>query len=158
MALHEQPQSNPGAAADLPLDAGRFVSNLVYAVERGLARIFAPYDLHPLDVHLLMLVREMEQCTATQLAVLLPVDAARISRLVNALAEKDLLLRRRQRDDRRVIMLRLSPEGAELTAEIARRMQEYDAALTQGLSEQEVRAFFSAAQRIIDNCEQMANS
>ena len=123
-----------------------------------MALVVAPYDLHPLDVHLLMLCRDMEECTATQLTGLLPADAARISRLVNTLAEKDLLIRHRQRDDRRVITLRLSAEGEELTAEVSQRIREYYAQLTEGLSEQEMQAFAAAAQRIIGNYERMAGS
>ena len=154
----EHPQSNAGASADLSPDVDLFVSNLAYAVDRGLALVVSPYDLHPLDVHLLMLCRELGECTATQLTGLLPADAARISRLVNTLAEKDLLIRHRQSDDRRVITLRLSAEGEELTAEVSQRIREYYAQLTEGLSEQEMQAFAAAAQRIIGNYERMSGS
>ena len=63
-------------------DLGRYVSRLENAVYKGIASEATPYDLSPLDVYLLMICMEMRECTATQLAVQLPVDASRISRLV----------------------------------------------------------------------------
>ena len=156
--LPEQMRRNPGPGADLPPDLGRFVSALAYAVDRGIAREMSSHALLPLDVHLLVICREMGECTATQLAQLLPVDAARISRLVNGLVERGLIIRRRPPNDRRVVMLRLSPDGEELTAEISRRMQEFYAGLTRGLTEEEMQAFTAAALRIIANHEAMTNS
>ena len=154
----ERTQPNPDPDGDLPPDLGRFVSSLAHAVNQGITREMTPHDLLPLDVHLLVICQEMGECTATQLAQLLPVDAARISRLVNGLVERDLLIRRRPRDDRRVVLLRLSPEGEELTAEVSRRMRDFYAGLTQGLTEEELQAFSAAALRIIANHEAMTNS
>ena len=156
VGLPEQTRRNPGPGADLPPDLGRFVAALAYAVERGIVREMASHALLPLDVHLLVICREMGECTATQLTQLLPVDAARISRLVNGLVEQGLVIRRRPPNDRRVVMLRLSPDGEALTAEISRRMREFYAGLTRGLTEEEMRAFTNAALRIIANHEAMS--
>ena len=65
------------------------MSHLENVVYKGIASEAAPYDLFPLDVQLLMVCMEMGECTATQLAVQLPVDASRISRLVTGLADRD---------------------------------------------------------------------
>ena len=152
----EQPfQGNPESGAELPADMGRFVSNLAYVVDSGISRVVAPYNLQPVDVHVLMICREMQECTATQLVRQMPVDAARVSRLVNTLVEKNYLRRRRRRDDRRVVMLRLSPQGETLIAEAEARLQEYYAQLTEGMSEQEIRAFATAAMHILANYEQL---
>ena len=136
-------------------DLGTYVSRLENAVYKGIAAEAAPYDLAPLDVYLLMICIEMGECTATQLADMLPVDASRISRLVTGLADRGLLRRRRLRNDRRIVMLRLSPKGLELTSEVTQRMQAYYARLTGGLSEQEMNAFATAALRIVGNYEAM---
>ena len=127
-------------------------------MDRGIAREMTPHNLLPLDVHLLTICREIGECTATQIAQLLPVDAARISRLVNGLVERDLLIRRRPRSDGRIVLLRPSTEGEELTAEVAQRMQEFYAGLTCGLTEEELRAFTATALQIIANHEAMTDS
>ena len=154
----EQGQRNNELGAELSSDLGRFVATLAHTVDRGIAREMAPHDLLPLDVHLLVICKEMGECTATQLAQLLPVDAARISRLVNGLVERGLLIRRRPRNNRRIVLLRLSSVGEELASEVYQRIREYYAGLTQGLTEGELQAFNSAALRIIANQEAMANS
>ena len=156
--MPDQPHRNLDTGPDSRSDMGSLVPDLAYAVERGITLLVAPYDLTPIDVRLLLICREMDECTATQLARLLPVDAGRISRVVNTLVEMDLLRRRRQREDRRVVMLRLTPHGEEVTAEVARSLQEYFARLTEGLSERQIDAFTAAAQRIVDNYEAISGS
>ena len=153
-----QSQGDADRGLELRPDLGRFVATLSHSMERAIARELASHELLPLDVHLLLICREMGECTATQLVGLLPVDAARISRLVNGLVERGLMLRRRPRTDRRVVILRLSPEGEELTAEVARRMEALYAGLTQGLSDEELGAFAAAALRIIANYEALAEN
>lgn len=137
----------------LQSNIGRLVSNLAYAIDREIAQEMAPHGLLSLEVHLLMICREMGECSATQLVQLLPVDAARISRLVNTLVERRLMRRRRLRSDRRVVMLRLSEEGNALLPEIAQRLEDVSARLVEGLSEQEAGVFTDAVQKIIANHE-----
>ena len=139
-------------------DLGRYVSRLENAVYKGIASEATPYDLSPLDVYLLMICMEMRECTATQLAVQLPVDASRISRLVTVLADRGLLRRRRLRSDRRIVMLRLSPDGQAVTSELTERMQSYYSKLTEGLNEREMSTFESTALRIVANYEAMQES
>ena len=158
MTTPQHSQSNPEAGPALQSDMGSLVPDLAYAVDRGIALLVAPYELTPIDARLLLICRQMEECTATQLARLLPVDAGRISRVVNALVEKDLLIRRRQRDDRRVIMLRLTPRGEAVTAETEQRLRGYFARLTEGLSEQELLDFATVAQRIVANHEAISHA
>ena len=154
----EQAQRNADAGLELEPDLGRFVANLALAVDRGIARRMAHHDLMPLDVHLLIICQQLGECSATQLVQLLPVDAARISRLVNGLVERDLLIRRRPRNDRRVVLLSLSAEGEALTTEVTRHLRDFYAGLTRGLTEGELEAFFAVAQRLIANHEAMTGS
>ena len=134
-------------------DLVRVVSSLANAVQKGISIVVTPYDLTTLDVQLLMICMEMRECAATQLAQLLPTDASRISRLVTDLANKGLLRRRRLRSDRRVVMLRLSPAGQELTEEVIRRMQEHYETLLAGLGARERRAFLRSSLKIVANYE-----
>ena len=54
--------------------------------------------------------------------------------------------------------LRLSPDGKAMVSEVIERMQAYYDKLTEGLSEQEMRTFASAALRIVANYEAMQES
>lgn len=135
-----------------PTDLRAYVVGLVNAVERGTTQGAAPDGLTSLEFYFLTICLEMErEVTATELAHWLPVDASRISRIVTALVDKGLLLRRRLREDRRVVMLRLSDEGKELTLRVRDRVDAFTASLMEGVGEDELRVFLSVASRIIAN-------
>ena len=148
---NQQDDRDPRAGSP-PADLDACVSGLVNAVEKGMAQEVTPYGLVPVEFNLLRICLEMgKETTATQLALLLPVDASRISRIVTGLVDRGLLRRRRLRQDRRVVMLRLSDEGRELTSQVMERMKSYDAQLTEGVGEDEMRAFASVTARIVAN-------
>ena len=156
MEYSQQPRHEPDHSAEQqPSDLGTYVGGLANVVYKGVAAEVAPYDLSPVDIQMMFAIRETHECTATYLARLLPVDATRISRQVTGLVDKGLLLRRRLREDRRIVMLRLSPEGEELTSELSDRMSAYYARLAEGFSEEDMRAFAATAQGIIANYEAM---
>ncbi len=135
---------------DQPADLEACVAGLMNAVDKGMAKGVAPYGLTSLEFSLLKVCMEKES-TATQLAQVLPVDGTRISRIVTGLVDKGLLRRRRLRNDRRIVMLRLSEEGRELTSVVLQKMKRYDAMLTEGIGEEEMRVFVSVTARIIAN-------
>ena len=158
MTEREEPPEKTDWSTDLQQDMGKFVFWLAYAVDRSFTREMSAHNLLPLEVYLLTIFQDMGDCTATQLTQLLPIDAARVSRLVNSLVEKGLVRRQRMQTDRRVIMLRLTPGGERLTSEIIPQMMECWARLTAGLSDEETRGLFSGGQRIIDNYREMTDA
>lgn len=129
------------------------MAGLANAVERGLAKELAPYQLTPMEFNLLRfcLIEQGEEITATQLAQMLPVDASRVSRIVTAVVDRGLLVRRRLPEDRRVVMLHLSDEGRELTLQALRGMDAFVAGLMEGISEDDIRVFVSVFSRMVAN-------
>lgn len=138
-------------AVSLPADLEACVMRLETAVFRGMAEEVEPYDLTHIEFTLLRACMRKNECTATELARVLPVDASRISRIVNTLVNLGLLSRRRLRSDRRTVMLTLTEEGNELTARIHERMQEYYARLVEGISADDLRILENATSRILAN-------
>ena len=126
---------------------------LMNAVEMGISAEVGPHNLTSTEFSLLRACMNIGECTATQLAVLLPVDASRISRIVNGLVNKGLLVRQRQTYDRRVVMLRLTDEGYELTESLNQRVHSYDNRLMAGVTEEEMRAFVAITRKILANHE-----
>ena len=116
----------------------------------------APHGLIPLDFALLRLFLRREQWTTTQLAQALPVKPPRISRVVNKLVEMGLMARRFPNEDRRVVFLTLTAKGKALTLGLHRRMQAYDARLSEGVSEDEMTVFVSVTSKVIANYAAMA--
>ena len=143
--------SNRGASPDM----GSYMLDLMTAFEKGVADETVPYDLSPLEFSVLRICLQERECTATELARLLPVDASRVSRMVTKLVDKGYLRRRRLRNDRRVVMLRLSEAGVEFTSQLHQRVQVYYSRLTEGLSTDEMREFANASLLMIANYRQM---
>ena len=145
---HRQPRRRSGWA---PADLGSYVGGLANAVYKGMAEEVAPYDLTPLEFSLLKICMEEGERTATQLAEVLPTDASRISRMVTKLVNLGLLRRRRLANDRRVVKLRITEKGRELTSEAWERVQGYDAKLTEGVNDEEMDIFISICFKILAN-------
>jgi len=124
---------------------------LVNAVTKGMADETEPYGLTPVEFSLLQVCLERDECTATQLAEVLPVDASRISRLVNRLVNMGLLRRRRLVNDRRVVMLTLTPRGDDQVRQLGQRIQMYEASLVRGISREKMRDFADTVSKIVAN-------
>lgn len=134
------------------IDLEAHAAALTLAVTRGISEILAPHGLFPVDFSLLRACwRIGDECTATQLAELVPTDPSRISRIVTKLVDLGLLSRRRLPDDRRMVMLRLTGEGSELTSQLDGRAQAHYAALMEGIAAEDLRIFVSTSARISEN-------
>ena len=153
-----QTEANESQARSQAEELEACVQGLMSAVEMGISVEVAPHDLTPIEFHLLRACMDLGECTATQLATMLPVDASRISRIVNGLVNKGLLVRQRQTYDRRIVMLRLSDEGYELTESLNQRVKIYDNRLMEGVSESEMRAFVATTRKILANYEAIRQS
>ena len=150
----DQRQSRPNydrQAQTAPLDLGKHVTTMLNVVTKVLSAELDACDLTPLEYSLLRLCLERGECTATEIAQELPVDASRISRMVTRLVDNGLLLRRRLTDDRRVVKLRLSDSGHETTSLLFNRIQGYYARLTSGINEADIKVFEAVSLKVIDN-------
>ena len=135
---------------DPSANLGVFIEDLFNALDKAMAREVAPHGITGLEYSLLWHCLEGER-TATQLAQVLPVDGSRISRVVTGLVDRGFLRRRRLRSDRRIVMLRLTEEGMELTSGISENMKSHYAMLTEGIGDEEMRVFASVTSRIVAN-------
>ena len=146
----EQPQGGP-APTPPPLDLGECVTGLANAVARGMEEQVAPHDLIPLEFALLRVFLGEEERTTTQLAQILPVKMSRISVVVTKMVGRGLMRRRRLSNDRRVVMLSLTEEGKALTLKLHRRVQAYDARLSESVGEEEMAVFASVTSKVMTN-------
>ena len=146
-----QQQLRSGEAGTPSNDLGPCVAILVNAVAKGMAELVAPHDLIPLEFALLRVFLREKERTTTQLAQILPVKMSRISVVVTKMVGRGLMRRRRLSNDRRVVMLSLTDEGTALTSELDRRVQGYEAKLSEGVSEEEMAAFASVTSTVMAN-------
>ena len=145
-------QHNDESETDaLPINLAACVGDLINDYSKGTAQQMHPEGISPVEFSLLKACMERRESTATDLAEVLPVDASRISRIVTGLVNKGLLIRRRLRNDRRIVMLRLSEQGKELTSLLGRRLAAYDAKLTENIAEDDLITFRSVIIKILAN-------
>ena len=138
------------------VDLGKYATNLIKVVTKGVEDVLADHGIVPIEFSVLRLCLERTELTATDLAEELPIDASRVSRLVNRLVEKDLLARRRLTQDRRVVMLRLTEHGDELTHYLLGQLWSYYARITENINEDDLQQFAATASVILANYEAMS--
>ena len=131
------------------MDLGGSVTTLVTVLTKGMAEEMKPYNVRTIEFNVLWHCLDNEDCNATELAEVLPVDASRISRIVTGLVDRGLLLRNRQPDDRRVVKLRLSNEGKVLVSLLLRRLNSYVSRLAGDVGREEMSVFESVTAKMI---------
>ena len=141
-----------------PGDYSTILTRLVRIMAEGIENESRAHNLEAVEFALLRVCMARKECTATELADVLPVDLSRISRIVNKLVRLGFLRRRRLRNDRRMVMLRLTDKGQELVPELDRRVREYDARLIEGITDREMLVFAETSKRILANYEAMKES
>ncbi|MDE2861753.1 MAG: MarR family transcriptional regulator [Chloroflexota bacterium] len=157
--LRDQYQEvDPQVTERMATNLGPYIMDLLNAFASGISDEAAPHDITSLEYSLLRFCLAEGECTATQLAQVLPVDASRISRVVSRLVDMEILQRRRVRDDRRVVLLSLTETGRDLINELQRRVTAFNVRLLAGVSREEMIMCRSVADRILANYAAMKQS
>ena len=81
-------------------------------------------DLSPAQIHMLMKIKEQQECRISKLAALLEVSSPSVSAMVDRLVEKKMLQRERSAADRRVVVVRLSTGATAQIDELEKVMLE----------------------------------
>lgn len=89
---------------------------IVYRLNRSLSRGAEMDDMPPLPCshfHALLIIGKKQLLNMTALAEYLQVTRQQLTRIVDALVKKELVERRIDSDNRRQVILRLSPQGEQ---------------------------------------------
>ena len=130
---------------------GRHAKALVNAVAGGVDTEAAAYDLTPTEFAAVRLFLTDLEWTVTELSEMLSVDASSMSRAVSRLVDRGVLRRRRPREDRRKVLLKLTEEGVALGLELHERAHSHEERFTRGISPEELEAFLATIRRIVAN-------
>ncbi len=99
----------------------------------------------------LFLIAAGRSCTAAALAQELEVNAGAMTRTLDRLEKKGLLLRRRSANDRRLVMLELTEEGRRAAERIPAVLTAVYNAHLAGFSQPEFEALNAMLARMVDN-------
>ena len=111
----------------------------------------AAYNLTPTEFAVIRLFLTDMEWTATELAQMLSLHASVMSRAVSRLVDRGVLRRRRQREDRRLVFLKLTEEGVALGLELHEKAHSYEERLTQGISPEDMETCLATIRRIVAN-------
>jgi DNA-binding MarR family transcriptional regulator len=128
-------QSERGAAADLP--ASVLIARVARLVRSRLDAALGPSELRQRQLVALSYLRDHGPARQQALAQSLCMDASSLVCLLNDLEDRDLIARKRDREDRRRGILELTDHGREALAESDAALAEIDAEILFDLDESE---------------------
>lgn len=138
---------DPGLWQELPMLR---ILDLAAAADRLIDQEFRRLRVTLIEARVLAACAERPGITASQISIILPVDAPAISRLVNGLFQKGLLSRRRSRSDRRTVMLRPTDAGLALLQECLVLMGELEKEFLGPLSQRETNSLMCLVSKLLD--------
>ena len=148
----EQSDDYLSRGSQMPLHSlGQCAAALLNAVARGVNKELADHGLTSMEFSMMRLFLHDEEWTATELAQVLPVEVSAISRMVSKLVDKGLLFRRRQKSDRRIVILKLTEEGRALALELHQSVHAYEDTLIAGIRDDEMETFQSVITKVMAN-------
>lgn len=137
---------DPEALLSLPL---LNVRDLGVVVERFLEGSLADRGVSLMEVRVLAACAAQPGITAVEISNAIPVEPPAISRLVNLLAEKRLLSRRRSRADRRAVRLRATDEGLASLRECQPLLEQACAEFLASLNQPQARSFLRSVSTLL---------
>ena len=120
-------------------EAWELLGELVLGHRSRMLAIASEFELAPAQVMALKALKPGHPCAMSELATKLRCDNSNVTGIVDRLEDRGLVVRRPGTTDRRVKMLEVTEEGAELRRRIAARMAEPPAALA-SLPDDDARA------------------
>ena len=135
----------------------RVLPGLVVRVARELRtaidRELAPFGLTTQQAMLLVLAQRMGGHRFTRLAHPLGTDAAGLTRLVDRLVAKDLVRRESSPDDRRAVVLRLTPAGEAMLPELRAAFARAHEQLVGGVPRGDREHLEAVLRRLLENLQ-----
>lgn len=110
-----------------------------------------PYVITPPQWGALALLQEQDGITIGTFSRLRRVDAPTVTGIITRLEQHGLVERRHDREDRRVVKVFLTEEGRRAIAMLSDSIAAFDAVMTQGFTEGELRDFLFKLKSIAAN-------
>src|SRR5688500_17356760 len=130
---------------------GWLLNNAARLSSRRLSNKLAGYNVTPPQWGVLVALWEQDGLSLSELAKRSFFDGPTMTGIVDRLEKANLVERRRDSTDRRVISVYLTEEGRRLQAQLPALSEEANQEALDGISEAEVEGFVGILRRIIAN-------
>lgn len=122
---------------------------------QAFSRDLKPFDLSLAEWRILAALLQAPHQRLAELAQHTSAEPSTLSRTVDALVTRGLLVRERAGDDGRALALRLSPQGEELALRIVPLAQLYERVALAGISAAQVELLKDMLRRIYANMDNL---
>lgn len=141
---------------------GPLASYLPYLLNRAGARIATAFseEVRPLGATLqiwrvLAALREQDGRRMGDLSDTTSIEVSTLTRLVDNMEQKGLVIRRRDQGDARAILLHVAPTGRRLTQRILPIAERYEAVALTGFTADEAAVLKAALRRLYANMDRL---
>lgn len=110
-------------------------------VEIFLAQQIKPLDVSTVEAHLLAYCHGYGPCLISELHRVFGYKRSTLTSILDRLEERRLIARKSNPQDRRSLLVAITPAGRLLALEVRRILEEFEAGLLDELGEREVRGF-----------------
>jgi DNA-binding MarR family transcriptional regulator len=106
------------------------------------------------QLYILKYIHQNGECTSSELAEAFDVNKSAITAIINRMADRELIQRRRDENDRRVVFLTLTKEGLELHKKSQEKVHHLVESIITQFEEAEINRFIQTYEKlalILDN-------
>lgn len=100
--------------------------------------------------YILRYIHQAGSCTSTELAEVFEVNKSAITAIINRMADRNLIDRTRDENDRRVVYLTLTKEGIELYQKAQEKIRLLVESIITQFEEPEITAFINTYEKLAD--------
>ncbi|MED4205180.1 MarR family transcriptional regulator [Neobacillus mesonae] len=100
--------------------------------------------------YILRYIHQAGSCTSTELAEVFEVNKSAITAIINRMADRNLIDRTRDENDRRVVYLTLTKEGIELYQKAQEKIRLLVESIITQFEEPEITAFIDTYEKLAD--------
>jgi DNA-binding MarR family transcriptional regulator len=134
---------------------GRLIYYTAREVHNIAEKTLYPYDLTVEQMHLLKNMSTLEGITQKDLGGAVNKTPANLTRILDRLEAKSLILRRPDIRDRRVYLVYLTERGSVLREEVQKTFQRFSDGLLHGISDEMQRQVRICMKKMVENIKQM---
>jgi DNA-binding MarR family transcriptional regulator len=132
------------------------LSRVASVLHVGFSKCLEDFDIAPEQFGTLRIISEDGQITQSEIAEILAKRKPTVSRALDALEKKGLIVRESDRDDRRIKPIRLTDKGQEVLDRVVPKAKQFNDAIKARLSPGEIETFFRVLDTIVETAEDHA--
>jgi MarR family transcriptional regulator, transcriptional regulator for hemolysin len=133
---------------------GLFTSNTVKNIIRFLSANIKNFDITPEQWTVLKRLSENDGINQKELAIKAEKDQPTVTRILDILERKELIIKKKNKDDRRSFILFITDKGIAVKEELSPIIEEiWEEKILTGISEEDLEVYRSVLVKMNDNIE-----